>query len=116
MPVSLVFIFILGMMGRSLGKYIFEDVLYSNGERLPTAELLSWENTELSSDYKDKIRQKIKTDFNIVLLSKSKAANNPDEARKRIKGAVGQIRNKVKDGRLLLDRNIEYGFWRNLIG
>ena len=37
-------------------------------------------------------------------------------ARRRIVEIVAQIRQKVRDGYLLLQHNIEYGFARNLIG
>lgn len=36
--------------------------------------------------------------------------------RKRIVECVGLIRSKVKDGRLVLQHNTEYGFVRNLVG
>jgi len=36
-------------------------------------------------------------------------------ARKKIVEAVSIMREKVMDGHLLLQHNIEYGLWRNLI-
>ena len=65
---------------------------------------------------KEKIRAKIKSDFNLILPNLNEENNAKVEARKKIKEAVDLIRNKVKDGRLLLQHNIEYGFVRNLIG
>lgn len=35
---------------------------------------------------------------------------------KKIKEAIDLVRSKVKDGHLLLQHNIEYGFVRNLMG
>ena len=41
---------------------------------------------------------------------------NYHSARKLIATAVSQIRNALRGNSLLLQHNIEYGFWRNLIG
>ena len=38
------------------------------------------------------------------------------ETKRRIRDAVGLIRSRVKDGHLLLQHNLEYGFIRNLFG
>ena len=83
---------------------------------MPTTNFLLYQNKELSSEYKDKVRQRIQRDFNIQLLSRQEEESNVSEARQLIVEAVGLVRNKVGDGRLLLQHNIEYGFLRNLIG
>ncbi len=49
-------------------------------------------------------------------ISESEELLNETEARRRIVEAIGYIRNKVKHGYLLLKHNIQYGFWRNLVG
>ena len=56
------------------------------------------------------------TDFDITLLPEDQEKEKEEEARKKIVEAMSLIRAKVKDGRLLLQHNIEYGFVRNLIG
>lgn len=50
------------------------------------------------------------------LLSETDEASDILRARKLIASAVSQIRNVLRDNSLLSQHNIEYGFFRNLIG
>ncbi|MEK7074382.1 MAG: HPP family protein [Patescibacteria group bacterium] len=83
---------------------------------MPTTNFLLFSDTHYSNEYKQQIREKILKDFGITLLSKEQEEKDEMAARKRIVEAASLIRGKVKDGRLLLQHNIEYGFARNLIG
>ena len=83
---------------------------------MPTTNFLLFTNSEFSKAYKIRLREQIKTDFALEINSENDEQNNLLETRKQIVGAVGLIRNKVKNGQLLLQHNIEYGFIRNLIG
>jgi hypothetical protein len=103
-------------LSRFMSKRFLQDNFFQNELHFPTTEYLLYSNNKYSVDYKKKIRSKIKDDFNIDLSSRREETINENEARKKINEAVGLIREKVRNGRLLLQHNIEYGFIRNLIG
>lgn len=111
------FLFLLAFIGRFIAKDIFEKRWFKGDETcMPTTEFLLYSDKEYSDQFKEKIRLKIKKDFKIDIPSADAEFKNEYGARKIIAEAVGLIRNALKDGRLLIDRNIEYGFIRNLIG
>lgn len=114
--ISTVLLFLFYQINRSLGKLMFEKSIFKNEMEMPTTKYLMFTDNTFTGSYKLKIRDKIKMDFDIDLLNEQEELNVPDEAKKRIVEAVGLVRNKVKNGHLLLQYNIEYGFWRNLIG
>ncbi len=114
--ITIVLLFLLSQINRFLGKYLFEKKTFNNELDFPTTNFLLYSNSELSDTYKERIRQQIQSDFDIFLPSKESEKNNIDNAKKEIAEAIGLIRQKVKDGRLLLNHNIEYGFARNLVG
>lgn len=112
----LVFISFLVFISRSISKMIIENKRYGGETRMPTTNILLYGNDLYSMEYKNKIHKKIYNDFDIKLLSQHEERTDEAEARKRIVEAVSHIREKVKGGRLLLQHNIEYGFFRNLVG
>ncbi len=114
--ISVIFIYLLAQIGRLIGKEVYEKIYFKNELNMPTTSFLMCSNSEYTSDYKSKIYQKIKKDFNLQLSLKEEEKNDEIKAKKKIVEAVGLIRGKVKNGRLLLQHTIEYGFWRNLIG
>lgn len=59
---------------------------------------------------------KIAEKFQIHLTSADEEVADENNARKVIATAVSQIRNVLRGNTMLLQHNIEYGFWRNLIG
>jgi len=75
-----------------------------------------YSDDEYSNEFKDKIRHSVNTDFSIQLPDADDEKRDEKGARKRIKDAVRVIIGKVKDGYLVLQHNIEYGFVRNLWG
>lgn len=109
-------VFFFAHFGRSVGKFLYERICFKNQLFMPTTNYLLHSNDKYSDDYKNSIYNKIKANFNLELLSKEEEKDNETLARKKIVEAVGLIREKVKNGRLLLQYNIEYGFYRNLIG
>lgn len=100
---------------RNLGK-IIENKIFSDGSSFPTTELLLHRNSKFTNEKKEEIRKKILAKFSMTLFSEEEESSNENAARKRINEAVGQIRQQVGNGRLLLQFNTRYGFWRNLIG
>lgn len=114
--IFVVLLYLLVQINRILGKFVFEKKLFRNELKMPTTNFLLLSNNEFSKEYKSQIRAKIKRDFKIELPNDIEETNDIENARKRIVESVGLIRQKVKNGRLLLQHNMEYGFFRNLIG
>jgi hypothetical protein len=83
---------------------------------MPTTNYLMWDNDFFTKSTKQTIYNKIQSRFNIRLLEEKEAESNEKRARKQIVIAVSQIRNTLRDNKLLLQHNIEYGFFRNLLG
>lgn len=109
-------IFLLVQINRFLSKEIFQRVYFKDEINMPTTNLLLKSNNELEKSIKQKIEDKIKTKFDITLLSSIEESAEEPRARKLIATTVSQIRNVLRDNTLLLQHNIEYGFFRNLIG
>lgn len=109
-------VFLLVQVNRFLSKEIFQRLYFKDEINMPTTNLLLKSNTELEASIKQKIEDKIKNKFGIILLSGTDESTDVLRARKLIATAVSQIRNVLRDNSLLLQHNIEYGFFRNLIG
>lgn len=115
--ISVAFLILLAFIGRAISKDIFENWWFKSDEtKMPTTDFLLYSNSEYSNQFKNKIHQKVKNDFKIKIPSNEDELKNEYNSRKIISEAVSLIRNALKNGRLLLERNIEYGFIRNLIG
>jgi hypothetical protein len=109
-------IFLLVQINRFLSKEIFQRLYFKDEINMPTTNLLLKSNSELENSIKQKIEAKIKSKFDINLLTLIEESADNQKARKLIATTVSQIRNILRDNTLLLQHNIEYGFFRNLIG
>lgn len=114
--ISIALIYFFMQLNRYLGKHLFEKYYFKKQLYFPTTTWLMLYDTSLSENFKTKLRTKIQSDFNIVLLNIDEEQENDNLARKTIRDANGLIRRKVGNGKLTLQHNIEYGFFRNLIG
>ncbi len=114
--VIVVFVYLVIQVSRFISKKLLQDNIFKNELHFPTTDYLLYSNKKYTKEHKEVIRNKIKEDFGIELFSENLEGNNDEESRKKINEAVKLIRSKVKDGRLLLQHNIEYGFIRNLTG
>ena len=114
--ISVVLLFLLVQINRFLGKFLFEKYMFKSEIEMPTTLYMLFSNSEFSVEYKNKIREKINSDFNLTLPDLQNETDDILNSKKRIVEAIGLVRQKVKNGRLLLQHNIEYGFMRNLIG
>lgn len=94
----------------------FSKVLFEKKTDFPTDKVLLPSSSALSKEYRSNLAQKIKTDFNLTLPILNDENENEQEVKIRIREIVKSIINKVRDGHLLLQHNIEYGFFRNLLG
>lgn len=110
--VSIVLLYLFIQLNRLISKTYFErEEIF-----MPTTEMLLFSNNEYSGEYKHKIYEKIQNDFSLHLPSANEQRIDEINSRRRIAEAISLIRGKVGTGRLLLQHNREYGFWRNLIG
>lgn len=109
-------IFLLVQINRFLSKEIFQRLYFQDELKMPTTNHLLWSDTFFEKTIKDKIRSKILSKFKIQIQNVSKEQADELTSRKQIVAAVSQIRNVLRDNKLLLQHNIEYGFFRNLIG
>jgi len=116
LSLGVILIYLISQINRFISKEFFEKNYFKDETQFPTTNLLLLNDTNFSESYKNKIRSKIKTDFNIELPEKQFENENIEKTRLEIKDIVGIIRTKLKNNSLLLQHNIEYGFIRNLIG
>lgn len=116
LSMPIVFILFFAFTNRTLSKMVIENKNFQGEMKLPTTNILLFSTGYYSDHYLNKIHSKINNDFKIELLSKVEETKDEQEARKKIVEAVSQIIEKVKNGRLVLQRNIDYGFFRNLTG
>ena len=106
---------------RGVSRTVFEDTLYRKDRlRFPTTSmLLHGDNTtRVSKMMKNRVREDLKTLYNITLLSKAKEDADEMEARRTAKDAVYYIRNAVADsGDTMTRRKLKrYGMFRNFLG
>jgi hypothetical protein len=109
-------VFLSTQIIRLVGIKLFQDIIFKGEMYMPTTSQLLWSDTTIDESIKTNIRQRIKSRFSIDLLTPDEEAGNETRARSLIVTATSQIRNSLRNNRLLLQHNIEYGFWRNLIG
>ncbi len=109
-------IFFLSLVGRFFSVEFFENRYFKNGLAMPSTELLLHSNENYSSEFKGKIYEKIRKDFSLDLANARDERDDENGARKKIVEAVGAVRMIVGNGSLVLSRNIEYGFFRNIVG
>ena len=103
-------------VNRLLAKEIFQRLYFKEELFMPTTTHLLWNNYYYDDAIKNKIRDKVQAKFEINLLNPQEEQQNENKARKLILTGVSQIRIALKGNAMLLQHNIEYGFWRNLIG
>lgn len=113
---SAAIIFLLVQLNRVTAKEIFQRLYFKDEMNMPTTNHLLWGNDFFEKEIKQKIRRRIKDKFSVSLLSEQEENSDETKARKLIVTAVSQIRNSLRDNKLLLQHNIEYGFFRNLVG
>lgn len=113
---SLACAYLVSQMGRFIGKECYEKNIFGDELHMPTTNLLMHSDPTFSPEFKSKIHSKITEDFDLQVCTIAEEEKNETQTRKRIVECVGLIRSKVKDGRLVLQHNTEYGFVRNLVG
>ena len=113
---SAAIIFLCVQINRLIAKEIFQRLYFKEELFMPTTNHLLGSNKYYEDSIKAKIKNKIKERYQIILLNEVEENQNESKARKLIASSVSQIRISLKGNIMLLQHNIEYGFWRNLIG
>ena len=107
----LVLTYLLAQANRFISKNLFE-----NKSKFPTTLMLLPSSNALSPEFRIRLEQKVLNDFQLAIPNLTDEQSNPENTKTRLKEIVSLIINKVGNGRLLLQHNVEYGFVRNLIG
>lgn len=100
---------------------LIEDWLYDKDRlRFPTTSMLMLSDTTtgISQIMKKRVRDDLKTLYNITLLSKQKEEADEMEARRMAKDAVALIRKTVENSKDAMTRRKlkRYGLFRNFLG
>lgn len=114
--ISTAIIFSLVQINRLISKEVFQRFYFNDELNMPTTNYLLKSNSEIDVKIKSKIELKINHIFDLELYDLETEKNDELAARKAITYAVSQIRNILRNNPLLLQHNIEYGFFRNLLG
>lgn len=112
---GLAVVFLLAQTGRFFGAEVFERLHFKDETAFPSTRLLLPGCNELSDQLRQLVTEKIKKDFKLQLPDI--VQDGEEQAiRRLITDAVRRMRERVGKHKLLLQHNIEYGFFRNLIG
>lgn len=111
---GIVFVFV--QLNRLVAKELFQRFHFREELKMPTTEHLMWSDPFFDRSTKGKIRDRIARDYEITLLNETEEEADDERARKLIVSAVARIRTSLKENAMLLQHNIEYGFFRNLLG
>lgn len=113
-PVILTYLF--SQINRHLSKTVFQRFYFKDELKMPTTDFLLYSDSQYTKDYKNDFRSKILSDFKMELPNEKEEVENESETRKRITEAMSLVRKKCEKSEMLLQHNMEYGFFRNLIG
>lgn len=111
---SAALVFLMMQVNRLIGLEIFQRWISQDELNFPTSRWLVATNSEMSVAQRLNINQKIQRDFQVSLLPAS--MGDTPQVRRHNADIVGRIRQFVGSPPKLLQFNIEYGFFRNLIG
>ena len=96
-----------------LSSKLIEEVVFNHELNFPTTNLLLWSNDDLPRSVKTSVHKSLRLEFDVKLLDEAEEMRCEVEARKLIAIAVKKMRDKMRDGRIILQYNILYGFVRN---
>ena len=104
---------------RGVSHMVYEDTLYRKDRlRFPATSMLLLTDDSISQAMKKRIRDDLKTLFNITLCTKAQETANEMGARRTAKDAVALIRKSVADSHDSMTRRMlkRYGMFRNFLG
>lgn len=111
---SAALVFLMIQVNRLVGLEIFQRWISQDELNFPTTRWLLATNTEISEAMRESINLKVQRDFQVALLPAE--IGDTQQVRRHNADIVGRIRALVGSPPKLLQFNIEYGFFRNLIG
>ena len=114
--INTVVMFLLVMLNRYLSKAIFQNIIYQDDKNMPTTDFLMPNHKSLDKASRTRYYTYILQDYGIDMQKSLKCLRTDDEKRIMIARVVGQIRETLRGNRMILQHNIEYGFFRNLLG
>lgn len=110
------FVFLFVQINRIISKEFFQNIIYRDELYMPTTCKLLWTDTSYDDRIKVRLHDKINQMYQVQLMSKDDELTDELSARKLIVAVVAQMRNTLRPNKMLLQHNIEYGFFRNLVG
>ncbi|MDA8119206.1 MAG: hypothetical protein M0Z85_03960 [Gammaproteobacteria bacterium] len=108
-------VYFLSQINRFIGAEVVERVVTKKSGDFPTTRLLFLGNEGLSIAMRNAISKKTEQLFGVALPTQVSSHAEPETGR-TIADFVARMRGRTRSHKLLLQHNIEYGFWRNLIG
>lgn len=114
--ISTALIFLLVQINRFVSKELFQRFYFKDELFMPSTDYLLHSSNFFESEVSEMIRTKIKDTYGIGLLNPEEEKKDTSKARRLITTACSQVRNSLRDNKILLQHNIEYGFFRNLVG
>lgn len=115
---SLALVYFLGSFARARGEAI-ERELWNSWGGPPSTRLLRLRDSHFGDGLKTSIREALAKALSARLMTADEEAKNPEGADRFIVDAFRQVRQYIRqhdpDG-LWQKQNIEYGFYRNLLG
>lgn len=113
--VLLAFLYLFSEIIREVGKLIQHLLYGKRGCTFPQCQwLLNPRICPLSASTIRKVKQKIKEDFGISVISRTKRRNSTEQQLKEISDVMAQIHELTLDHELLRAERIDYTFRRNL--
>lgn len=113
--VLLAFLYLFSEIIREVGKLIQHLLYGKRGCTFPQCQwLLNPRICPLSASTIRKVKQKIKEDFGISVISRTKRRNSTEQQLKEISDVMAQIHELTLDHELLSAERIDYTFRRNL--
>lgn len=116
LTISAICLYFFAEFGRLIGKNVFERHFFLEESAMPTTDFLLHIDSTFSAEYKKRFRDRIQSEFGLVLATVQEEAQNPELARTRIVEAMALVRKSLTESKALLQHNIEYGAMRNAIG
>lgn len=109
--------FFLTELFRNTSKMLFQFPLFKEDEtNMPTTQFLLWSTPHISKEQKQKIREKIYSDFNHTMPTAACEVSDIRDAKQNIVDAVAKMRILTRGDKVLLQYNYRFGFCRNLLG
>lgn len=109
-------VFLMVQLVRFVSKELFQRLYFQDDLDMPTTRYLLHSSGHFSTEMHSRLRVRIRRDFDLSIPTADDEQHDERQARKQIAGCVSQIRNRLRNNAFLLRHNIEFGFFRNLLG